>query len=111
MVRAPSLPLVVRIIISLVLGHQWLFQQGVLHRDISAGNILLSANPHPKSGEEGFITDLDLAKVLHEKFQVSAEEVVVRRSVRLVTSRPGGDATRITSSAVTGGATITVSPY
>ncbi|TDL20615.1 hypothetical protein BD410DRAFT_899351 [Rickenella mellea] len=44
-------------------GHEFLFKQGILHRDISGGNILLSASPNPNPGCEGFITDLDLARV------------------------------------------------
>lgn len=45
-------------------GHKYLVENGVLHRDISAGNVLLSSNPVP--GGEGFLTDLDLAFIAKE---------------------------------------------
>jgi len=40
-----------------------LCKQGVLHRDISAGNVLLSAVPDAEPGHEGFITDLEFARI------------------------------------------------
>ncbi|KAI0046406.1 hypothetical protein FA95DRAFT_1494059, partial [Auriscalpium vulgare] len=39
-------------------GHQWLYNQGILHRDISHGNILLTDRPSPHSG---ILIDLDHA--------------------------------------------------
>jgi hypothetical protein len=44
-------------------GHQHLFELGILHRDISAGNILLSAGVEPEEGCEGFLMDLEFAHV------------------------------------------------
>ncbi|THH07610.1 hypothetical protein EW146_g9263 [Bondarzewia mesenterica] len=45
-------------------GHRFLYDQGILHRDISAGNILLAAHPlNAPQGHEGFITDLEFARV------------------------------------------------
>ncbi|KAJ8495523.1 hypothetical protein ONZ51_g1659 [Trametes cubensis] len=41
-------------------AHQFLAKQNILHRDISAGNILL-AEDSSKQGSAGFLTDLDLA--------------------------------------------------
>lgn len=45
-------------------GHKYLVENGVLHRDISAGNVSLSSNPVP--GGEGFLTDMDLAFISKE---------------------------------------------
>lgn len=43
-------------------GHEKLCQQGILHRDISAGNILLAVGV-AEEGKEGFITDLEFARL------------------------------------------------
>ncbi|KAJ8463087.1 hypothetical protein ONZ45_g17706 [Pleurotus djamor] len=40
-----------------------LFTQNILHRDASPGNVLLSERPTIKPGEEGFLTDLDFARI------------------------------------------------
>ncbi|KAL4259824.1 Protein kinase domain-containing protein [Pleurotus pulmonarius] len=46
-----------------IVGHQRLIAQGILHRDISAGNIMISANDTPGVGEEGFLMDLEFARI------------------------------------------------
>lgn len=43
-------------------GHGKLWEQGILHRDISAGNILLAVGA-AEEGKEGFITDLEFARL------------------------------------------------
>ncbi|KAL0946160.1 hypothetical protein HGRIS_012423 [Hohenbuehelia grisea] len=48
-----------------LVGHQGLWSQGILHRDISAGNIMLSASPTPQAGEEGFLMDLEYCHLRH----------------------------------------------
>ncbi|KAJ8695804.1 hypothetical protein PTI98_005730 [Pleurotus ostreatus] len=45
-----------------LLGHEALWKQGILHRDISAGNILLAVGA-AEEGKEGFITDLEFARL------------------------------------------------
>ncbi|KAF9491305.1 hypothetical protein BDN71DRAFT_1592346 [Pleurotus eryngii] len=45
-----------------LLGHEKLCKQGILHRDISAGNILLAVGA-AEEGKEGFITDLEFARL------------------------------------------------
>ncbi|KAF7427814.1 hypothetical protein PC9H_007030 [Pleurotus ostreatus] len=45
-----------------LLGHAKLCKQGILHRDISAGNILLAVGA-AEEGKEGFITDLEFARL------------------------------------------------
>ncbi|KAI0667492.1 hypothetical protein C8Q78DRAFT_1082212 [Trametes maxima] len=47
-------------LISALEAHKFLCDQKILHRDISAGNVLLSDHPE-EVGAVGFITDLDLA--------------------------------------------------
>ncbi|KAJ3539526.1 hypothetical protein NM688_g6348 [Phlebia brevispora] len=53
--------LLIRGIKAAIQGHKFFCEQGTLHRDISAGNVLLAVDPQP--GCEGFITDLDYAAV------------------------------------------------
>lgn len=45
------------------IGHQQLVTYGILHRDISAGNIMISASHTPSPGEEGFLMDLEFARI------------------------------------------------
>lgn len=42
-------------------AHHSLSEQGILHRDISAGSILLARTIPATPGEEGFLSDLELA--------------------------------------------------
>ncbi|KAF7986655.1 hypothetical protein HWV62_26490 [Athelia sp. TMB] len=42
-------------------GHQFLYKNGILHGDVSAGNILLASEENPKASAEGFTTDADPA--------------------------------------------------
>jgi len=42
-------------------AHEFLCAQGILHRDISPGNIMLSVETTPEVGEEGFLMDLEFA--------------------------------------------------
>ncbi|KAF4584862.1 hypothetical protein EYR40_001682 [Pleurotus pulmonarius] len=46
-----------------IVGHQRLVAYGILHRDISAGNIMISADDNPAEGEEGFLMDLEFARI------------------------------------------------
>ncbi|KAI0641619.1 hypothetical protein C8Q79DRAFT_1077266 [Trametes meyenii] len=49
-------------LLSAVEAHKFLWDQKILHHDISAGNVLLSDHPE-ELGAAGFITDLDLALI------------------------------------------------
>ncbi|KAI0667138.1 hypothetical protein C8Q78DRAFT_389290 [Trametes maxima] len=61
-------------LISALEAHKFLWDQKILHRDISAGNILLS--DHPKEvGAAGFITDLDIARMEPDAELKSTETV------------------------------------
>jgi len=44
-------------------AHKFLYDQGILHRDVSAGNILLSYEKNPQEGHEGFIMDVEYAHI------------------------------------------------
>ncbi|KAF4580507.1 hypothetical protein EYR38_003105 [Pleurotus pulmonarius] len=46
-----------------IVAHQQLLAHGILHRDISAGNIMISASSNPVAGEEGFLMDLEFARI------------------------------------------------
>ncbi|KAF8577270.1 hypothetical protein K439DRAFT_1365075, partial [Ramaria rubella] len=46
-------------------AHQVLSEQGILHRDVSAGNIMLSAQNDPPRGSEGFLMDIEFARFEH----------------------------------------------
>ncbi|GBE88090.1 hypothetical protein SCP_1203190 [Sparassis crispa] len=44
-------------------GHEFLYKQGILHRDVSAGNVMLPQQP-AEPGCEGFLTDLEFARIV-----------------------------------------------
>jgi hypothetical protein len=44
-------------------AHEFLCDQGILHRDVSAGNIMLPAETPPEAGAEGFLMDLEFARI------------------------------------------------
>lgn len=46
-------------------AHEFLCKQGILHRDISAGNIMLTTQIPPEKGAEGFLMDLEFARLDH----------------------------------------------
>ncbi|KAH9854539.1 hypothetical protein C2E23DRAFT_53974 [Lenzites betulinus] len=50
-------------ILDALTGHKWLIDQNILHRNINAGNILLSAYPH-EQGARGFLIDLEHAQTM-----------------------------------------------
>ncbi|GLB41537.1 hypothetical protein LshimejAT787_1001370 [Lyophyllum shimeji] len=58
-------------------AHKDLCNQGILHRDISAGNVLLTANPN--ASLRGFITDLEFARI--ESSSLTKPEVTVTRTI------------------------------
>ncbi|GJJ15523.1 hypothetical protein Clacol_009801 [Clathrus columnatus] len=43
-------------------AHKFLADQGILHCDISAGNVLLSSNPNAPDSQKGFLTDLEFSR-------------------------------------------------
>ena len=58
-------------------AHKALCDQGILHRDISAGNILLSKNQNAQL--RGFITDLEFARI--EASTLSKPRVIVKSNI------------------------------
>ncbi|KAI0667479.1 hypothetical protein C8Q78DRAFT_981882 [Trametes maxima] len=61
-------------LISALEAHKFLWDQKILHRDISAGNVLLSDHPE-EVGAAGFITDLDIARMEPDAELKSTETV------------------------------------
>lgn len=49
---------------NIVTGHEGLYNHGILHRDISIGNVFMSS---PGQANPGFLADLDMAKVYDEE--------------------------------------------
>ncbi|THH18784.1 hypothetical protein EW146_g2276 [Bondarzewia mesenterica] len=87
-------------------GHLFLWKQGILHRDISAGNILLAANPdNAEPGHEGFLTDLEFARVHGEFFtSTTTRETVLSRDGLELMER---SKTKFTTSSAQRGAAMT----
>lgn len=68
------------------LAHQFLYRQGILHRDISAGNILLALDPETAlPGCEGFLADLEFARI-HEDQPSEAETSLINAMQKLSTT-------------------------
>ncbi|KAF7986652.1 hypothetical protein HWV62_26484 [Athelia sp. TMB] len=62
-------------------GHQFLYENGILHRDVSAGNILLAFEDNPEDGAEGFITDVEFAYIADDDSASPGQEPVPRGAV------------------------------
>ncbi|KAL0946154.1 hypothetical protein HGRIS_012417 [Hohenbuehelia grisea] len=57
-----------------LMGHQELWLQGILHGDISPGNIMLSGLSTPNPGEEAFLVDIEhsyLRHLIERKYQAA----------------------------------------
>ena len=48
--------------LTMFVGHKYLYERGVLHRDISPGNILIKWRPDSEPSVSGCLIDLDHAK-------------------------------------------------
>ena len=71
-------------------AHEFLCDQGILHRDVSAGNIMLPAETPPEAGAEGFLMDLEFARVKRSSFDTT-------RTITVLPVRtPGGGMTAST---------------
>ncbi|KAF8579377.1 hypothetical protein K439DRAFT_1416273 [Ramaria rubella] len=57
-------------------AHRFLSEQGILHRDVSAGNIMLSARNDPPMGSEGFLMDMEFAHFDHSALSIK-EKILV----------------------------------
>ncbi|KAI0327887.1 hypothetical protein GY45DRAFT_1363037 [Cubamyces sp. BRFM 1775] len=74
-------------------AHQFLAKQKILHRDISAGNILLAEDPL-RQGSAGFLTDLDFARLESDvEFKIT-ETVSPPRGYGAIPSHLHGPSTR-----------------
>ncbi|KAA1475414.1 hypothetical protein DENSPDRAFT_424375 [Dentipellis sp. KUC8613] len=67
-----DLPELVKCIRDAVEGHRYLWYGGVLHRDISAGNILICPNDDNPMACSGRLIDLDYAKMTSERVTIAA---------------------------------------
>ena len=71
-------------------AHAFLCDQGILHRDVSAGNIMLPAETPPEAGAEGFLMDLEFARVKRSSLDTT-------RTITVLPVRtPGGGMTAST---------------
>jgi hypothetical protein len=68
-------------------AHQFLCDQDILHRDISAGNIMLPAETPPEAGAEGFLMDLEFARI--KRSSLDTTRTITVPPVR----KPGGGMT------------------
>ncbi|GJJ15495.1 hypothetical protein Clacol_009773 [Clathrus columnatus] len=73
-------------------AHKFLADQGIMHRDISAGNVLLSSNPNAPDSQKGFLIDLELAGVdnatLNETKDTTSLPSVPNPTVPIITAHP-----------------------
>lgn len=51
-------------------GHQFLYEQGILHCYVSSCTVFLSASTNPREGSEGFITDAEFATSSREAVMI-----------------------------------------
>lgn len=61
----------------LSIGHQFLYEQGILHRVISAGDVLLATEPQPQDGHEEFVMDIEFARHAGPTLPTKSETVTV----------------------------------
>jgi hypothetical protein len=73
------------------LAHQSLYDRGILHRDISIGNVFISDDPDNSQGVAGFLGDLDMAKVYDPN--KLATEIPLEEAERLVKMTGSGTVT------------------
>ena len=70
--------IVTRRMLTIFIGHKYLYERGVLHRDISPGNILIKWRPGSEPGQpstSGCLIDLDHAKRGKPSIEMSAQSV------------------------------------
>ena len=70
--------IVTRQVLTVFIGHKYLYERGVLHRDISPGNILIKWRPGSEPGQpstSGCLIDLDHAKRGKPSLKMPAQSV------------------------------------
>lgn len=55
----------------IILAHKALYDKGILHRDISAGNILLYEDENKEPGHHAFLTDLEFARIPYSTIETN----------------------------------------
>lgn len=53
-----------------MVAHKALYEQGILHQDINAGNVLLLAEGHQTQDQHGLLTDLDYAQLPSDTIEI-----------------------------------------
>jgi Fungal protein kinase len=81
------------------LAHQSLYDYGILHRDVSIGNVFISDDPDNSHGVAGFLGDLDMAKVYDPN--KLATEIPLEEAERLVKMTGSGTVTVMRASIYT----------
>ena len=71
--------------LTIFIGHKYLYERGVLHRDISPGNILIEWRPGSETDQcstSGCLIDLDHAKrgkLIQDQVKTSVDDAMIRR--------------------------------
>ncbi|KAG1747621.1 hypothetical protein EDB19DRAFT_1825990 [Suillus lakei] len=74
-------------------GHQGLVEQGILHRDISSGNIFIGG-PGCAEGWEGFVADLEFASVAQPETEtLNTRGIFLEETVLSSSKAPGAEIT------------------
>lgn len=96
------------------IAHKWLYSKGWLHRDISAGNILLAMNPEDPDQAPGFLIDLEYARTSSNDTVVTETQVPqtqIRGLSGQIYTKSGGKIVHKRFNGPPRGAPITVSPH
>ena len=90
-------------------AHEFLCDQGILHRDNSAGNIMLPVATPSQSGAEGFLMDFEFARIKRSSLDTTRTITVLPvRTPDGITTAPNRRSHTIFGPDVMRGAVMTV---